>query len=170
MPPTPAESAKTFISYARADSEFALNLADELRAAGASIWIDELVAPGTRWDRVVEGALKICARLLIVLSPASVSYALENGKTVIQLLYRDCEIPLRFHRIQRVDVRAGAAGLLAVLGIQSPVTHQARTLRTNPKDGLGYVWIPPGEFLMGACPDVDEATVNLFSFGVCPWV
>ncbi|HMD83699.1 MAG TPA: SUMF1/EgtB/PvdO family nonheme iron enzyme [Terriglobia bacterium] len=29
------------------------------------------------------------------------------------------------------------------------------TLRENPKDGLKYVWIPPGSFVMG-CPPTDE--------------
>jgi formylglycine-generating enzyme required for sulfatase activity len=30
-------------------------------------------------------------------------------------------------------------------------------VRTNPADGQPYVWIPPGEFLMGASPDNKEA-------------
>ena len=32
----------------------------------------------------------------------------------------------------------------------------ARTVRENPKDGLKYVWIPPGTFMMGCSPGDSE--------------
>ncbi|NIV92429.1 TIR domain-containing protein [candidate division KSB1 bacterium] len=37
------ENPRIFISYARADSEFALKLGKDLRSAGADIWIDQLM-------------------------------------------------------------------------------------------------------------------------------
>ena len=62
----------TFISYSRADGEFALKLANDLRVAGVNIWLDQLdIPPGARWDRAVEDALETCGRLLIILSPTS---------------------------------------------------------------------------------------------------
>jgi formylglycine-generating enzyme required for sulfatase activity len=33
------------------------------------------------------------------------------------------------------------------------------TVRENPKDGLMYVWIPPGTFMMGCSPGDEECTV-----------
>jgi formylglycine-generating enzyme required for sulfatase activity len=30
------------------------------------------------------------------------------------------------------------------------------TVKTNPKDGLKYVWIPPGTFMMGCSPGDSE--------------
>ena len=39
------EKPKVFFCYARADSEFALKLANDLRSAGANIWIDQLDIP-----------------------------------------------------------------------------------------------------------------------------
>jgi hypothetical protein len=105
-----------FFSYARKDSEFVLRLASELKAGGANVWLDQLdIAAGTRWDRAVEEALAHSKTLIIVLSPASVAsqnvldevaYALDEQKTLIPILYRECTIPLRLRRFQYLDFRA----------------------------------------------------------------
>ena len=104
-----------FFSYSRQDSGFALKLAEELRAAGAAVWLDQLdIGPAQRWDRAVQDALEKCPQMLIVLSPSAVesdnvmdevSFALEKRKPVIPVLYRDCEIPFRLRRLQYIDVR-----------------------------------------------------------------
>lgn len=109
------ESTKTFFSYARADSEFVLRLVKDLRDAGADVWLDQLdIGPGKHWDTEIEKALLQCPRSLIVLSPASVnspnvmdevSYALEQNKEVIPVLYQNCTIPFRLRRLQWVDFR-----------------------------------------------------------------
>jgi TonB family protein len=102
-----------FFSYCRADSDFALRLAGDLKAAGADVWLDQLdIIPGQRWDRAVEDTLTNCPRMVVILSPASVtstnvmdevSFALEEEKTVIPVIYRDCAIPFRLRRVQHVD-------------------------------------------------------------------
>ncbi len=104
-----------FFSYSREDSEFALRLANDLRAAGSNVWIDQLdIGPGQLWDRVVQSALEECPCVLLILSPASansnnvldeVSYALDKQKNIIPVLYRDCEIPFRVRRFQHLDFR-----------------------------------------------------------------
>ncbi len=104
-----------FFSYSREDSDFALRLANDLRAAGSAVWIDQLdIGPGERWDRVVQQALESCPTVLIILSPASVnsnnvmdevSFALDQQKAIIPVLYRDCDIPFRVRRFQHVDFR-----------------------------------------------------------------
>jgi formylglycine-generating enzyme required for sulfatase activity len=33
-----------------------------------------------------------------------------------------------------------------------PVENSAGEVKVNPKDGLTYVWIPPGRFMMGCSP------------------
>jgi formylglycine-generating enzyme required for sulfatase activity len=45
-------------------------------------------------------------------------------------------------------------GALAGLPATTPGTEvrRAGTVRTNPKDGQNYVWIPPGEFVIGCLP------------------
>jgi formylglycine-generating enzyme required for sulfatase activity len=45
--------------------------------------------------------------------------------------------------------------------IQPAAAHLAAVqTRVNPKDGLTYVWIPPGTFMMGCSPDDSEAGDN----------
>ena len=121
-----------FFSYSREDSEFVLHVARDLKAAGANVWLDQMdIVPGQRWDDAVERALAGCPRMLVVLSPASVhstnvmdevSFALEEGKTVIPILYRDCVIPFRLRRVQYIDLRHdydhGLSELLKLLAEQ----------------------------------------------------
>jgi TPR repeat protein len=107
------EKIAGFFSYSRADSDFVVRLAADLKAAGANVWLDQLdIVPGHRWDRAIEDALKSCPRLMVILSPTSVqstnvmdevSFALEEQKTVIPIVYKGCEIPFRLRRLQYVD-------------------------------------------------------------------
>ena len=124
------DAPAAFFSYSRDDSDFALRLAEDLKAAGANVWLDQVdIDPGQRWDRAVEDALSNCPRLLVILSPAAVnstnvldevSFALETQKTVIPVLFRDCSIPFRLRRVQHVDFRTdyskGLKALLKTLG------------------------------------------------------
>ena len=120
-----------FFSYCREDSDFALKLAGDLKAAGASVWLDQLnIKLGQRWDQEVEDALTNCPRMVVILSPASVastnvmdevSFALEEQKTVIPVIYRDCTVPFRLRRVQRVDFREEyERGLQRLLDILAP--------------------------------------------------
>ena len=126
-----AQSATAFFSYSSEDSDFALRLAGDLKAAPASVWLDRLdITPGDRWDRAVEDALTNCTRMLVILSPASVSstnvmdevsFALEEQKTVIPVVYQDCTIPFRLRRVQHVDFRQDyARGVQQLLKILAP--------------------------------------------------
>ena len=68
------QAAEYFFSYSRQDSSFVLRLANELRAEGASVWVDQLdIIGGERWDEAVEKALQSCPRMLLVLSPAAIA-------------------------------------------------------------------------------------------------
>ena len=136
----PGETQTAFISYSREDSEFALRLAGDLKAAGAAVWLDQLdIAPGQRWARAVQDALNDCPRMLVILSPSSadstnvddeVSFALEEHKTVIPVLYRDCKIPFRLRPFQFVDFRgdyeSGLNGLLKILTMGPAARDVAR--------------------------------------------
>ncbi|MDT8414065.1 MAG: toll/interleukin-1 receptor domain-containing protein [Flavobacteriaceae bacterium] len=102
-----------FFSYSRDDSEFVLQLAKNLRQAGANIWLDQLdISAGSRWDKSIEQVLTRSKTLLVILSKTSVtsdnvldevSFALEEGKTVVPVLLEDCEIPFRLRRLQYAD-------------------------------------------------------------------
>ncbi len=114
-----------FFSYSRADSEFVINLAKNLREAGATIWLDQLdIRPGTRWDRSIEKALQDANTLLIILSKNSVdshnvmdevSFALEEGKNVVPVLLEECKIPFRLRRLQFADFSKDQAKGIATL-------------------------------------------------------
>jgi hypothetical protein len=138
-----AGSPKAFVSYSRADTDFVLRLCQDLRAAGASIWLDQLdIHPGEEWDEAIERGLSECGRMLVVLSPNSVTSenvldeigsALSKKKPIIPVLYRDCEIPYRLNRIQYVDFRTAyderLKSLLLAIGdpnlktVPAPLAH-----------------------------------------------
>lgn len=132
----PAEEPKIFFSYARADADFVLRLAKDLRAAGTNLWVDQLdIRPGDRWDSAVEQALNACPCLLVILSPASVasqnvmdevSAALEANKRIVPVRYLDSEIPFRLKRLQYIDFRAdydsGLSQLLNALNVVQPAS------------------------------------------------
>jgi len=120
---------KTFLSYARADAEFALKLANQLKTNGADLWIDCLDIPaGVRWDRAVQKSLNDCECLLLLLSPRSVDsdnvldearFGLENRKRVIPVRLADCVIPFWLSRLEYIDFPQSdeaIAKLVATLG------------------------------------------------------
>jgi hypothetical protein len=111
-----SDTPTIFFSYGRADAEFVLKLANDLRSEGISLWIDQLDIPaGERWDIAVGNALKASPSLLLVLSPASVAsqnvmdevaFALESNKKIVPVLHRRCDIPFRIRRLQYIDFTA----------------------------------------------------------------
>ncbi len=138
--------AGIFLSYARVDSQFALRLAQDLRAAGAAVWIDQLdILPGQRWDTAVQTALEAAPTLLLLLSPAScasdnvmdeVSFAISKTKRVVPVLYQQCDIPFRLARLQWVNFKdnynQGLIDLLKVL--KSPDSTAQSTSSAASKD------------------------------------
>lgn len=148
----------TFVSYARSDRDFTLGLVTELRAAGVALWVDVLDIPkGAPWDDAIEGSLKACSRMLLILSPASVasqnvkdevSFALDRGTPILPLLYQACDVPMRLRRLQRVDLtqdyRAGLAELKAELGISRAASTSLRLL--DPDVHADLTTLLPPEF------------------------
>ncbi|HEY4899644.1 MAG TPA: TIR domain-containing protein [Terriglobales bacterium] len=121
----PLDAPTAFFSYSRNDSEFVLKLAQDLRDAGACVWLDQLdIEPGQEWDSAVEEAVRQCQRMLLILSPASVSsknvrneiaFALDENKIIIPVLCQDAAIPLQLRRIQHIDFRTDYAHGLKIL-------------------------------------------------------
>lgn len=109
------ENPLAFFSYSRDDSEFALRLAKDLKSAHAMVWLDQLdISPGQHWDQAVEQALTKCPNMLLILSPSAVassnvmdevSFALDEQKLIIPVLYSTCKIPFRLRRLQYIDAR-----------------------------------------------------------------
>ena len=179
----PAQLA--FFSYAHEDAEFALRLAKDLRAGGAAVWIDRLdIKPGQRWDRAIEDALAKCPQLLVILSPDAtestnvmdeVSLALEEGKTVLPVVHRQCKIPFRLRRLQYVDLtlnyNEGLGRLLETLGFAVPALQV-------PEDTVDHELTRPSRHDSGAkeaklfshaTPQEDGATARM-QRKRAPWV
>jgi len=142
---------RIFLSYSRADSEFVLKLARDLRSAGANIWLDQLDIPtGKRWDLAVEEALTHANHLIVILSESSVasnnvmdevSYAIEQKKMIFPVVINNCNIPFRLKRLQYidfiVDYDKGLAKLLTDLGIkQSSATKTSGSYKQAKSDVL----------------------------------
>mgnify|MGYP005840935151 CR=1 FL=1 len=145
----PEGASAVFVSYAREDSDFALRLGQDLRAAGAQIWLDQLDIPaGARWDEAVQEALARCPSLLVILSPDSaasdnvmdeVSFALEEGKLVVPVIGRPCEIPFRLRRLQYIDFTRDYDAALAKL-TRSLAGRRAEPPPPQPAPAPGRAW------------------------------
>ena len=104
---------RTFISYPRKNSEFALKLARELKTAGFDVWFDQLDIPaGARWDDEVQKALTECGIFLVILTPEAIEsenvkdeigYAIDSRKRILPVLLKPCNIPFRLRRFHYVD-------------------------------------------------------------------
>jgi len=157
----PPDARTAFFSYSHEDSDFALQLARDLKSAGAEVWIDKLdIMPGQEWDSAIEAALTQFPRMLLILSPASVksrhvrneiSFALDENKTIIPVLYRDCTVPLQLRRIHYVDLRAdysrGLTALLRTLAGEQRPAGGAETATTEQREGRtlpGHHRLPAG--------------------------
>lgn len=104
---------RIFISYARKDATFALQLANDLKSQGYKAWIDQVdIPPGARWDDEIKIALTESFSLIVVLSSSSVesqnvqdevAYAIDRQKKIIPVKIKDCETPFRLLRFQFID-------------------------------------------------------------------
>ena len=144
-----------FLSYARLDQAIALRLADDLIAAGVSVWVDQYdIQPSQHWDRAVEDAVRACRGFIAILSPAAVaspnvadevSVAIDDGKAIIPVLVERCTLPLRMTRMQYIDATSDYdAALRRCLA----AIHGARAdpaSRRQPSSVLGPVVLAEAE-------------------------
>jgi TIR domain len=136
----------TFISYSRANSDFAVRIAKDLKAAGHDIWLDQLNIPtGSRWDDEIEKALHSCSTFLLILSPDAIQsqnvkdeigYAIDSFKHILPVIIKPCDIPFRLRRFQFVNFtdKPYAVNLAEIKGLLSN-TSQLQTAKdavTNP--------------------------------------
>jgi tetratricopeptide (TPR) repeat protein len=114
-----------FICYSRKDEDFVIKLATNLKRQGVPVWLDQWdISSGANWSRTIERALNECARLLIILSPASVDSdevqsewlaALDEKKVIVPILYKTCHVPFRLKPIQYIDFTSRSADDIAAL-------------------------------------------------------
>src|SRR5688500_17112868 len=138
---------RTFLSYSRANKEFALRLARELKSEGFPVWLDQLDIPlGARWDVEVEKALIECEIFMIIITKDSISsenvldeigYAIDSGKRFLPVLLEKCNIPLRLRRFQYVDFtnKSFDEGVETAKDLLRTLNTQSTVPRKGPADG-----------------------------------
>ena len=105
---------RVFISYSRADEDFARRLATDLDRLGAEVWIDvDDIPPGANWSTAVQQGLDACEALVLVISPDSMTsknvedewqYVRDEGKAILPVLWRPApKLHFQLRRIQYVD-------------------------------------------------------------------
>jgi hypothetical protein len=133
-------STKVFFSYSRKDTAFALTLAQEVRSAGADIWIDQLdIRAGDLWDVEIEKALVNASCVLVILSPFSVAsdnvqdeiaFALDAEKTIIPVILEPCTIPFRLRRWMHIDFSKNyEEGLEHLMAALKPAAQKSQSSR-----------------------------------------
>ncbi len=99
----PRTEAYAFLSYASADRERALAIADLIEARGVSVWIDrKSIAGGTSWSAEIVEGIKGCAVLVVLVSSAAmqsrnvaqeIQLAWEHDRKVLPLLLDRAPLP-----------------------------------------------------------------------------
>lgn len=118
-----------FISYARPDELFAVELMDSLQSAGLQAWMDMTeVSDDTNWHSAIARALRSCGLMVLVMSPAvresedihlERDWFLDSGKIIVPVLHRACayhdfypyHAPIDFE----ADYERGAQRLISLL-------------------------------------------------------
>ena len=124
-------SAEVFISYAAKDRTRVLDLVERLRAAGVSVWIDQMGIEGaTMWSQEIVAAIRSCKVLILAISENSagsenvvkeVALASEGRKRILPVYIKQAEIPesmaYQLAGIQRIEFFEGRedAALQAVI-------------------------------------------------------
>jgi hypothetical protein len=123
--PKASRTISCFISYSRDDQDFAMRLRSELRNANIKGWRDiDDIPPGAPWDDQIASAIRSCSVVLFIVTPASVksqnvadelSYAREQTKPILPLIFSEAPLPLRVHRAQAIDFQQDYDAALKVL-------------------------------------------------------
>ncbi len=109
-------STEVFISYSRADSDFARQLNSELQIYGKTTWFDqENITSGADFQQEIYNGIASADNFLFVISPESVNspycydevaYAQKLNKRFITIRYRqiiDSELPKPLRAVQWID-------------------------------------------------------------------
>lgn len=109
-----------FISHSSKDKPFVVKLAEDLKRAGFSVWLDQWeLTPGDSISEAISDAITKSRFLLIVMSPdyfnspwTLIEYMAAMDKELderhvkaVPILYRECDIPLLLSGKLWIDFR-----------------------------------------------------------------
>jgi formylglycine-generating enzyme required for sulfatase activity len=155
-----------FISYARQDRPRAETLARALEEHGWSVWWDWNIPAGKTFRQVIQAALDEARCVVVLWSARSITrkWVLEEASEgeqrgiLVPVRIENVRPPLGFRSIQAADLidwegKPGAPAFRRLCAdIEALIGAPADS--ASPK---GYVWIPPGDFWIGAMPGDSEA-------------
>ena len=104
-----------YVAFAEADAALAEQLAEDLQKAGIATWLHDATPSNVHWAGGVHPALKECARLVLVLSPAALRdpsveaawrFFKEKGKGIVVAQLAAVEPPDALRRSPRFDFTA----------------------------------------------------------------
>jgi hypothetical protein len=102
-----------FISYKREDAATAGKVRHALMALGFSVWWDEELQTGQKWDEKIDRALREAAAVVVLWSEAAVhsdwvkheASVAKSRHTLAHARIQECKIPSTFSEIQAADLR-----------------------------------------------------------------
>ncbi|NNK87159.1 MAG: toll/interleukin-1 receptor domain-containing protein [Flavobacteriaceae bacterium] len=136
-----------FVSYSSKDRPFATSLTNKLKELGAEVWIDQDgIGLGTNWDNSIEDALETSNILLLLISSTAVasgnvqdevSIFKEEGKRIVPIMIEQCELPMRWKRMQYADFTStpekAMRRVLDALGLNSEESDKFMDLQEKLK-------------------------------------
>ncbi|TAF04281.1 MAG: TIR domain-containing protein [Nostocales cyanobacterium] len=135
----PEATLDVFISYSRADSDFARKLNNTLQIQNKRTWFEEeSIASGTDFEQEIYRGIDSANNFLLIISPHSISspdcvteveYAMKLNKRIVTVLYREVD-PASLHpglvKVQWIDFRKHGGDFLTNFG------ELTRTLDVDP--------------------------------------
>jgi TolB-like protein len=98
--------AELFLSYSKSDRSQALELVDELRARGFSVWVDQGGIEGAKnWSAEIVEGINACSTFILLISPHSVAsrnvakevhLASEKRKNILPVVIEKVALPTNF--------------------------------------------------------------------------
>ncbi|TAE60781.1 MAG: TIR domain-containing protein [Nostocales cyanobacterium] len=135
----PVVALDVFISYSRADSDFARKLNDTLQIQNKTTWFDqESIASGTDFEQEIYKGIESANNFLFIISPDSiiapecqleVEYAAKLNKRIVTVLYREVKVedlPSVLAKVKWIDFCQNKADFLTRFG------ELTRTLDADP--------------------------------------
>lgn len=158
-------SSRIFLSYRKNDRLHANKLMQAIHALpqcrNISIWFDEFLPPGERFDRNIEEALNTCDLFMLVVTPHLLektvnAEGMEQDNYILRV-----ELPLALKRkeetglpIMAVQMESTDPDALAAIGIHSPEDFEnpeflTRLLRMLPAEATNETCTAEQEYLIG---------------------
>ena len=151
--------ADIFISYASEDRARAEAVSEAFRALGWTVWWDDQIAPGKRFDRVIEAELNQARCVVVLWSEVSVrkEWVLEEAsagkerEVLLPALIADVALPLGFKRVQAANLVDWTPGkphgefemLVASIEQMAPRPQRPAPPLPSPAVPLSHAAVPP---------------------------